>query len=271
MRQEQSPGFFYRPLAANMILPELPRVASLQANWRRWNPITLLQSRSRCCGLFVGQPGLACRHHRQRFPRGGRFIRVAGRAKPLTTITVAGTIRSFPVEWAIMRSIMTRTDAGDAPSVERLLDQACCGEAEPLGQLLQLYRNYLTILATTQMDRRLRQRMSPSDLVQETMLAAHCDFKKFRGSSECELLAWLRRILVNSLYHAIETHLKAKLRDVRRDVSVEQASAALDQSVPHFAQVLADRGSSPSAPLRRREPRSRWPINSPSFGHSTAT
>jgi RNA polymerase sigma-70 factor (ECF subfamily) len=148
---------------------------------------------------------------------------------------------------------MTRTDAGDAARVESLLDQARRGEAKALGQLLQLYWNYLTILATTQMDRRLRQRMNPSDLVQETMLAAHCDFIKFRGSSECELLAWLRRILVNSLYHAIETHLKAKRRDVRREVFMEQASAALDQSVPHFAQVLADRGSSPSAPLRRRE------------------
>jgi RNA polymerase sigma-70 factor (ECF subfamily) len=133
------------------------------------------------------------------------------------------------------------------------MDQARRGEREPLGQLLQLYRNYLTILATTQLDRRLRRRISPSDLVQETMLAAHCDFAKFRGSSERELLAWLRQILINSLHHAIETHLKAKMRDVRREISVEQASAALDRSVLNFAQVLADRGPSPSAFVQQRE------------------
>jgi RNA polymerase sigma-70 factor, ECF subfamily len=95
--------------------------------------------------------------------------------------------------------------------------------------------------------------MNPSDLVQETMLAAHGDFGKFRGSSERELLAWLRQILINCLHHAIETHLKAKMRDVRRETSVEQVSAALDRSVVSLAQVLADQGPSPSAPMRQRE------------------
>jgi RNA polymerase sigma-70 factor, ECF subfamily len=137
--------------------------------------------------------------------------------------------------------------------VEELLAQASQGETEPLGRLLQLYRNYLTILATTQLDRRLRRRVNPSDLVQEAMLAAHCDFAKFRGSTERELLAWLRQILINCLHHAIETHVKAKMRDVRREISVEQVSAALDRSVVNFAQVLADRGASPSAPLQEYE------------------
>ena len=84
------------------------------------------------------------------------------------------------------------------------------GNAEAMGQLLHLYRNYLTILATTQLDHRIRRRVNPSDLVQETMLAAHCDFGKFRGGSEGELLTWLRQILINCLHHAIETHLRAR-------------------------------------------------------------
>ena len=41
--------------------------------------------------------------------------------------------------------------------VESLLDKARGGDAEPMGQLLQLYRNYLTILATIQLDQRLRR------------------------------------------------------------------------------------------------------------------
>ena len=133
------------------------------------------------------------------------------------------------------------------PRSEGLLDKAKNGEKESLGQLLQLYRNYLTILATTQLDRKLRQRMNPSDLVQEAMLAAHCDFAKFRGSTEREFLAWLRQILINCLHHAVETHVRAKMRDVRREISVERANAALDRSAAGFAQVLADRGPSPSA------------------------
>jgi RNA polymerase sigma-70 factor (ECF subfamily) len=98
--------------------------------------------------------------------------------------------------------------------VEILLERARRREVEPLGGLLQLYRNYLTILATTQLDPRLRRRMSPSDLVQETMLAACRDFDQFRGVSERELLAWLRQILIHCLHRAYETHLEARCRDV---------------------------------------------------------
>src|SRR5271166_1525874 len=134
-----------------------------------------------------------------------------------------------------------------------LLQRARRGNAEALGQVLQLYRNYLTILATTQLDRRLRRRVNPSDLVQDAMLAAHTDFAKFRGGSERELLAWLRQILINCLHHVIETHLRAKMRDMRREISVEQVGATLDRSAYNFNQMLADHGPSPSAPMLQRE------------------
>ena len=122
-----------------------------------------------------------------------------------------------------------------------------------MGELLQTYRNYLTILATIQLDRKLRRRLNPSDLVQETMLAAHQDFAKFRGTSEPELLAWLRQVLINCLHHAFETHLRAKKRDVRREVSIDEIGAAMDRSAAGLAHLLVDRGGSPSACLRQRE------------------
>jgi len=138
-------------------------------------------------------------------------------------------------------------------NVEQLLDDARQGQREPLGLLLQSYRNYLTILATTQLDRRLRRRMSASDLVQETMLAAHRDFGKFRGSSEREFLAWLRQSLIHCLHHAVETHVKAQRRDVRCEISLDQLGFSLDRSAANFAQALADPGPSPSTPVRQRE------------------
>ena len=144
-------------------------------------------------------------------------------------------------------------DRCDEVPVPKLLERARLGNREALGRVLQLYRNYLTILATTQLDRRLRRRVNPSDLVQDAMLAAHSDFAKFQGCSERELLAWLRQILINCLHHVIETHLRAKMRDMRREISVEQVGATLDRSACNFTQMLADRGPSPSAPLQQRE------------------
>jgi RNA polymerase sigma-70 factor, ECF subfamily len=152
-----------------------------------------------------------------------------------------------------MITLSTAEEGTDRSAVGGLLNKAKHGEKESLGRLLQVYQNYLTILAATQLDRKLRQRMNPSDLVQEAMLAAHCDFVKFRGSTEREFLVWLRQILINCLHHAIDTHVRAKMRDVRREISVEQANAALDRSAACFAQILVDQGPSPSAAMQQHE------------------
>ena len=90
-----------------------------------------------------------------------------------------------------------------------LLDRARNGDIESLGKLLQWYANYLNILASTSLDRQLRQRINPSDVVQETMLAAHRDFNAFRGTSQPEMLGWLRKILINTLHRAFSTHVRA--------------------------------------------------------------
>jgi RNA polymerase sigma-70 factor (ECF subfamily) len=75
------------------------------------------------------------------------------------------------------------------------------------------------LLASRQIQRRVQPRVSPSDVVQETMLRAHENFGQFRGKSEQELLAWLRKILVSSLARFVEQHMLAAKRDVRKEVS----------------------------------------------------
>ncbi|GAA4456943.1 sigma-70 family RNA polymerase sigma factor [Novipirellula rosea] len=151
-------------------------------------------------------------------------------------------------------STATANESSDAQAtVSEMLLQVRHGDIDSLGELLQLYRNYLSVLATTQLDGRLRRRMSPSDLVQETMLAAHRDFAAFRGGSEGELLAWLRQILSNCLGHAIEANVFAKKRDIRREVALDQIAKNVDDSMARLANILADRGLSPSEDMGRRE------------------
>ena len=137
--------------------------------------------------------------------------------------------------------------------VEQLILAARQLDREQLGTLLQMYRNYLTILASTQLNDRLRRRVSPSDVVQEAMLAAHRDFEKFRGGTEREFLAWLRQVLIHTIHHLVDTHLRAQRRDIRREVSIEQMGTALDHSATRLGGNLADPGPSPSTPVHRRE------------------
>lgn len=136
---------------------------------------------------------------------------------------------------------------------EKLLERIRHGELDRLGRLLQLYRNYLNLLADSQLDRKLRRRISPSDIVQETMLKAHRDFPQFRGTTEYEFLAWLRRILVNSMARAIEVHVLAEKRDVRREVSLEAMRASMDKSSIRMSQAIADREDGPNLNAERHE------------------
>lgn len=147
--------------------------------------------------------------------------------------------------------------SGNSSSVpsERLLREVRGGKAELLGPLLDSYRNYLRLLATTQIDGKLQARISASDLVQETMLGAYRDFDQFRGDSERQLLAWLRQILINRLHVFVQKQVLSQKRDVRREISLDDLGGALARSTANLQAglLLADQGPSPSAQVMRRE------------------
>ena len=124
-------------------------------------------------------------------------------------------------------------------------------EGQPaLGRLLERYRAYLSLLARTQIGRHLRRRVDDSDVVQETFLAAYRDFASFRGTTEAELVAWLRNILAARLADLMRRHVKARARDVRLQQSL---AGEMDRSSQALAFALAARGASPSQEAARRE------------------
>ena len=144
-------------------------------------------------------------------------------------------------------------DHGADVNAEDLIQAARQGEMACLGQLLQLYRNYLRLLAESQLDRKLRARVGPSDIVQETLIAAYRDYHQFVGRTEREFLAWLRQILVNHVFHQVERHVLAGRRDVRREVSLEQVREGVERSGICLRAILADPGMSPSSVAQQGE------------------
>jgi RNA polymerase sigma-70 factor (ECF subfamily) len=127
------------------------------------------------------------------------------------------------------------------------------GSNSCLGQLLALYTNYLKLLVSAQLDSRLRVRVSPSDIVQESFFEAHRDFPEFRGKSIGEFVVWLRRIVVNNILRVVEQHVQAEKRDVRREVSLEEIGRRLEQSTVRLETLLAEQAESPSGCASRRE------------------
>ena len=133
--------------------------------------------------------------------------------------------------------------------IHKLLADARRGEDAALGDLLELYRNYLSLLARVGIDRRLRGKMSPSDVVQETFLQARRAFEQFQGCTEPELIAWLRQILVSRLAMLVRHY-----RTQRRNVELERGlEGALEQSSAALGHMLAADAPSPSQNAARRE------------------
>ena len=56
-------------------------------------------------------------------------------------------------------------------------------------------RQYLLMIANEVIGPELQAKLGASDLVQETFVEAHRHLAAFRGKTEGELRAWLRRIL----------------------------------------------------------------------------
>jgi RNA polymerase sigma-70 factor (ECF subfamily) len=136
------------------------------------------------------------------------------------------------------------------PDPERLLRLARAGDGAALGQLLDLYRDYLALLARLQIGRRLQGKVDAADLVQDTFLEAHRHFAQFRGTTEGELVEWLRQILAGLLANLVRRYLGTQRRDVRleRELAdqLAQSSRVLDQS-------LVAASSTPSERAARRE------------------
>ena len=86
-----------------------------------------------------------------------------------------------------------------------------------VGHLLENFRDYLELLASRELSAGLRPKIAPSDIVQETMIEAFRQFPSFEGQSERDLLAWLRKMLVNNVADAARRFRGASKRDVRRE------------------------------------------------------
>ncbi|MCA9217207.1 MAG: sigma-70 family RNA polymerase sigma factor [Planctomycetales bacterium] len=132
---------------------------------------------------------------------------------------------------------------------ERRLQLARNEGQRAIAGLLDSYRHYLRLLARVQLCRNVQVRVSASDVAQESIVAAQRAFAGFAGTTERELVAWLRKVLASRLVDTIRFH-SAQRRDIyaeqRLDESVEQSSVAL-------CALLPDSGASPSQIVQQRE------------------
>ena len=123
------------------------------------------------------------------------------------------------------------------------------GGRPSLTKPLEHFREYLRLLARLQIDPRLRGKLDPSDLVQETLLKAHERRQQFRGQSDAELAGWLRQILANQLAEAMRS-----FRRQQRNVDLEKSlESALEESSARIQRWLSLDHAGPGQQALRNE------------------
>src|SRR5436190_16314301 len=110
--------------------------------------------------------------------------------------------------------------ATEGTPFDQQLAQARAGSTEAMGNVLEACRGYLQLVAGGRLDATLQAKGGASDMIQETFLEAQRDFGQFHGTSEAELLAWLRRLLLNNLSNFARHYRGTDKRAVGREVAV---------------------------------------------------
>jgi len=121
------------------------------------------------------------------------------------------------------------------PSVAELLELARDGDPDSRERLFEMCRNYLAVVARSQVETWLRVKVDASDLVQQTMLEAHRDFARFDGGSEGEWLAWLRGILKHNAADFVRHYRGTAKREERREVRFRNPADSLSPGAPEPA------------------------------------
>jgi len=120
----------------------------------------------------------------------------------------------------------------------------------PQGSWMVRFRPWLTLVARLQVESRFCGKFDASDIVQQTLMEAWRAEPQFRGTTEAERVAWLRRILARVLAHEVRRYRGTLKRDLHRERSMERS---LDESSRQLNALFVSALTSPSENVARRE------------------
>jgi RNA polymerase sigma-70 factor (ECF subfamily) len=128
-----------------------------------------------------------------------------------------------------------------------LLERIRTGDRDALGCLLAQHRPGLRAFIELHLDPRIRARVDPSDVVQDTQLEATRRMEDFLGRRPMPFHLWLRKQAHERLLRLRRDHCERGRRSVQREVALPDRSSLL------VARSLLRGGSTPSRRLERRE------------------
>jgi RNA polymerase sigma-70 factor, ECF subfamily len=136
-----------------------------------------------------------------------------------------------------------------APGLTPASDTGTSSESDDPPRALDGCRQYLLMIAKEVIGPELQAKIGASDLVQDTFVEAQRHLARFRGTSNAEMRAWLRKILECRLSNVRRAYLATGMRALGREVALE--TLLVWSEIPD--DVLASRTPSPSSHAMRSE------------------
>jgi RNA polymerase sigma-70 factor (ECF subfamily) len=96
---------------------------------------------------------------------------------------------------------------------------------------LECFRSYIVLLSRWYWNPRLQGKLDPSDIVQQTLIQAWQGLDEFRGETNVEFRAWLRRILTRcqaDFVRGFTRDKRALARECSLDAMVADSSVRLE-------------------------------------------
>lgn len=138
-----------------------------------------------------------------------------------------------------------------------LLDHARDGDKEAADRLLDRHRNALRRMVDMRMDRKIRQRVDASDVVQEVMFEANRRLKDYLANPIMPFHLWLRQMASDRLIDAHRRHRGSAKRSVDRE-QPNIARGAMDRSTMELAVQICDDALTPAAAATMHELQERF-------------
>lgn len=145
----------------------------------------------------------------------------------------------------------------DGPDTDELVRRAAAQDLQATEQLMARHRDRLDRMVSVRMDQRLRRRVDPADIVQETMVLAIQRLPDYLRDRPIAFYPWLRQLAWELMVDSYRKHIAAQRRSIHREVDsdVGFACTLTDQSVFNLADVLIAQQSTPSQKLVRDQMR----------------
>src|SRR5262245_48860463 len=115
----------------------------------------------------------------------------------------------------------------DSEETRHLLDLAAGERPEAVASLLERHRPWLRQVVDLRLDRRVRGRVDPSDVVQEAQMEASRRLRDYLRDRPMPFRLWLRQLAYDRLVMLHRRHVGAAKRSVVREAVLPDESSAL--------------------------------------------